>query len=165
MPFLELFAQPKQGVDLPTDGNLSIDPPLAGLDSIRLRHLSCMVRVAPVPGVEFAYLDTGAPISIIPHRIWTGKYGWKAGEDFEVLNVRGMSSLSGQVLGHRYSFRFARLRVPLELAGKNLKSKRLRIDSLVCQLADPSSLPFFIIGLWGGVFEGRSLVVERLPRS
>jgi hypothetical protein len=147
------------------DGNLRIDPPLPDLDWIRLRQISCVVRVAPIPGAVFGYFDTGAPITTIPHSIWSGRYRWKEGQDFEVLNVQGMSVLSGQVLGHRYTFRFVRLRVPIELAGKNLRAKRLRINSLICQLADPSTLPFFIIGLWGGIFEGRSLVVERLPQS
>jgi len=123
-----------------------------------------MVRVAPVPGVEVAYLDTGAPLSI-PHSIWSGKYRWKAGRDFEVLNALGTAAFSGQVLEHRYTFHFVRLRVPIELAGKNLKAKRLRINSLVCQLADPTGLHFIILGLWGGVFEGHSLRVERVPRS
>ena len=50
----------------------------------------------------------------------------------------------------------------MELAGKDLKAKRLRIDSLVCQLADPGGPPFVILGLWGGILEGRRLAIDRL---
>ena len=165
MPALELFLEPKKTLHLPADGNILLDPPLPNLKRVLIRQLSCMMRVAPIPGVEFAYLDTGAPLTIIPHRVWSEKYGWKAGREFHELTTADGIALKGQVLDHHYTFRLAQLRVPVELAGKNLKAKRLRIDSLVCQLADPGGPPFVILGLWGGIFEGRRLAIDRLPGS
>ena len=60
MPALELFLEPKKTQHLPADGNILLDPPLPNLKRVLIRQLSCMMRVAPIPGVEFAYLDTGA---------------------------------------------------------------------------------------------------------
>ena len=87
MPALELFVEHKEIRHLPTDGNILLDPPLPNLSRVLIRDISCMMRVAPIPGVEFAYLDTGAPLTIIPHRVWSGKYGWQAGREFHELNT------------------------------------------------------------------------------
>ncbi|QJW95909.1 hypothetical protein [Frigoriglobus tundricola] len=51
----------------------------------------------------------------------------------------------------------------VELAGRDPKGDRLRLDSLVCQLADISGPPFVLLGLWGGALTGRRLAIE--PRS
>jgi hypothetical protein len=69
----------------------------------------------------------------------------------------------GQVLQYRYSFRLARLRVPVVLLGMDLKGDRLTLDSLVCQLADPGGPPFIILGLWGGALTNRRLVIDEEP--
>jgi hypothetical protein len=55
--------------------------------------------------------------------------------------------------------------VPVELAGRDLKGDQLRLDSLVCQLAEAGGPPFTILGLWGGAFVGRQLAVELQPNS
>jgi hypothetical protein len=165
MPALSLFVDAKEGRNLPRDGNLILDPPHQSLSRVLLRQLTCLMRVAPVPGVEIACLDIGAPLCVFPYRVWHDKYHWRAGRDYWELNVANAKGLKGQILEHRYSFQLAKLRAPVELAGKDLKAKRLRIDSLICQLADPSGPPFVILGLWGGVFEGRRLAFDRLPGS
>jgi hypothetical protein len=41
----------------------------------------------------------------------------------------------------------------------------LRIDALVCQLADTGGPPFTLIGLWGGTLTGRKLAVDAQPNS
>ena len=148
--------------DLPADGNLVLDPPVSGLGRVLLRRLACHIRVPPTPGVKLAILDTGAPLTLFPHHVWSQDYGWQAGLDYDELPIPGVA-LSGQILHHHYSFRLARLRVPVVLAGKNRKGDRLRLDSLVCQLADPGGPPFIVLGLWGGPFTNRRLVIESEP--
>lgn len=69
------------------------------------------------------------------------------------------------MLHHHYSLRLARLRVPVELAGRDPKGDRLQIDSLVCQLADAGGPPFTLLGLWGGTLTGRKLAVDPQPNS
>ncbi len=64
--------------------------------------------------------------------------------------MAGNAPLVGQTLGFRYSFRLARLRVPIFLAGRDLAGPRLQIDSLVTQLAEPGGPPVILLGLWGG---------------
>lgn len=165
MPLIDLITEKFEGVGLPPDGNLVLDPPLPGLDRVLLRRLFCWLRVPPIPGAKTAVIDTGAPLTIFPHSVWYSDYGWRAGRDYDELTVAGGAALSGQVLGHRYTLRLARLRVPVVLSGKNLKGDRLQLDSLVCQLADPGGPPFVLLGLWGGPFDNRKLAVEREPNG
>lgn len=166
MPALELLLDTIEVVGLPDDGVLPLDPPLPGLDRVLLRRLYCWLRVPPTPGAHRAIIDTGAPLSVIPHQLWHGRFGWQAGRDYDELSVAGVgTTFRGQVLGHRYSCRLARLRVTVELAGKDPKAPRLRLDNMVCQLADPGGLQFVILGLWGGPLVGRRLAVETPPGS
>jgi hypothetical protein len=165
VPALNLFVSAPRVGSLVPGGNLGLEPPLPGLDRVLLRQLVCSLRVPPVPGAYEAVLDTGAPLTIFPHSLWSGQFNWRAGRDFDELSVSGIASLTGQVLGYRYPCRLARLRVPVELAGRDLKGDRLRLDSLVCQLADATGPPFIILGLWGGAFTGRRLAVDPQPNS
>jgi hypothetical protein len=154
VPSLELIVLPPDVRNLPVDGNLPLDPPFPGLDRVLLRRLQCWLRVPPIPGAHDAVLDTGAPLTVFPHTLWNHQFRWQAGRDYDELSVAGVGTVQqGQVLGHR------------ELAGRNPRGDRLRLDGLVCQLADRGSPPYVILGLWGGVFEGRRLAVERLPAS
>ena len=165
MPALELYVDPPDRL-VPRDGNLVLSPPLPGLSRVLIRHLYCSLRVPPVPGAYPAVLDTGAPLTVFPHNLWSNQFKWRAGRDYDELPVVGIGTvLTGQVLGYRYSFRLARLRVPVELAGRDPKGDRLRLDSLVCQLADAGGPPFVLLGLWGGAFTGRRLAVEPQPNS
>lgn len=162
MPVLELFVSPPNIPTLPASGNLDLSPAVPGLGRVPIRRLVCSLRVPPIPGAREAILDTGAPLSIFPHRVLSGDYNWKAGRDYDELSVAG-GAPTGQVLGFHYSFRLVRLRVPVVLSGKNLKGDRLRIDSLVCQLAKAGGPTFILLGLWGGVFDNRRLVIDRDP--
>lgn len=162
MPALDLFVSAPARL-LPTDGILVVDPPLPGLPRVLIRQLVCTLRAPPAAGAFEAVLDTGAPLSIFPHHLWSGHFSWRAGRDYEEIAVAGGYSLTGRVLHHRYSLRLARLRVPVVLAGTNLQGDRLTIDSLVCQLADPGGPPFIILGLWGGPLTNRRLAIDEEP--
>jgi hypothetical protein len=165
VPSLELFVDPPRRF-VPPDGNYVLDPPIPGLSRVLVRHLYCSLRVPPVPGAYEAVLDTGAPLTIFPRSLWDHQFRWQAGRDYDELSVAGIgTTLRGQVLGYNYSFRLARLRVPVELAGRDPRGARLRLDALVCQLADTGGPPFILLGLWGGAFSGRRLAVEPQPNS
>jgi hypothetical protein len=111
-------------------------------------------------------IDTRALLTVFPYQVWKNDFAWQAGRDFDEISIAGIgTTLTGQVLHHRYTCRLARLRVPAELAGSNLKGDRLRIDSLVCQLAGQGGPPYIILGLWGGGFTGRQLAIEPQPNT
>jgi len=164
MPALELFVDAIPIRNLPVDGNLILNPPLPKLDRVLLRRLSCLLRVPPVRGISEAILDPGAPLSEFPYRVWHDHFHWQPGRDYDELTIAGVgTTLQGQVLNHSFVCRLARLRVPVELSGTNLRGDRLKLDSLICQLADPGSMPYILLGLWGGPFVGSSLSVRRKP--
>jgi hypothetical protein len=166
MPVLELFVEKLQVAGLTDDGTLPLDPSVLGFSRVLLRRLFCLLRVPRIPGAQIAYLDTGAPLTVFPHALWYHHFGWRAGRDFDPLSVTGVgATVRGQVLGHRFTSLLARLRVPVELGGSNPSGDRLRLDSLVCQLADTGGPSFIVLGLWGGAFTGRRLVVEQEPNS
>jgi hypothetical protein len=164
MPALELLIDAVSVINLPADGNHLLDPPLLNLERVLLRSLSCLLRVRPIPGALRAILDPGSPLSVFPHHVWHDRFSWKAGRDYDELSIAGIwKTLHGQVLNRIYACRLARLRVTVELSGKNLKGDRMKLDSPICQLADPGSMPYILLGLWGGPFVGSSLIVQRKP--
>lgn len=163
MPSLELFVSPPRINGVPNDGNLVVNPPLPGLTRIQLRRLVCNLRAPPVPGVFPAVLDTGAHLTIIPYILWNEQFKWRIGRDYDELPTPDIGPLRGQVANNTYQFRPVRLRVPIELAGRSLGGDRLRLEGLVCQLADRDGPGFTLLGLWGGVLDNRKLVVERPP--
>jgi hypothetical protein len=163
MPALELMVEQLDIRGLPEDGNLILEPPIPGLNRVLLRRLICWLRVPPIPGTRKAIIDTGSPLTLFPYKIWHDDFRWRAGRDYDELKVAGNPPLHGQIDGYRFNCRLARLRVPVELAGRDLKAQRLRLDSLVCQLAERGGPPFVILGLWGGVFTGRRLAVDPQP--
>lgn len=166
MPSLELFVSPPDVRGLPANGNLILDPSLPEFERVLLRQLACVLLVPSVVGTFKAIVDTGSPLTLFPYDLWHEHFGWRAGRDFDELSVAGVTApLTGQVLGHRFACRLARLRTSIELVGRNLKGDRLRLDGLVCQLAEMGGPPYVILGLWGGVFTGRKLSVELQPNS
>lgn len=166
VPSLELFVGPPGSPTSPAAGNLDLAPPLPGLSRVLLRRLSCTLRAPPAPGAFRAVVDTGAPITLFPHAIWSGLFNWRAGRDYDELAVAGLgTTLRGSVAGGRYAFRLARLRVPVELAGATPGGPRLRLDGLVCQLTDPGGPPYIMLGLWGNALDGRTIKVTRRPGS
>jgi hypothetical protein len=164
MPALNLFVDAVQVRNLPPDGNLILDPRVPRLDRVLLRRLSCVMRAPPVRGIFEAILDPGSPLSLFPYRIWHDTFHWQAGRDYDELSIAGIGkTLQGQVLNHTYTCRLARLRRTIELSGTNLKGDRLKLDTLVCQLADSGKTPYILLGLWGGAFDNSRLVINRKP--
>jgi hypothetical protein len=165
MPALDLFVGAPTPYT-PPNGNLDLSPPVPGLNRVLIRQLSCSLRVPPVPGAYTAILDTGAPLTIFPRYLWDHQFHWQLGRDYDELSVAGIgTTLQGQVLGNRFSCRLVRLKVSVELAGRDLRGPRLLLNSLVCQLADTGGPRFVLLGLWGGVFTGRKLVIDPQPNS
>jgi hypothetical protein len=74
MPALELLIDKVEVVGLSDDGVLPLDPPLPGLDRVLLRRLYCWLRVPPIPGAYKAVIDTGAPLTVFPHRLWNHQF-------------------------------------------------------------------------------------------
>lgn len=163
MPRIELISEAAPASGTTADGDWPLAAPPPGLRRIPLRRLTCYLRVPPIPGARKAISDTGAPLSLFPHHVWSAHYNWREGRDFDILPVAGDPPLTGQLLSHRYSFRLARLRIPIFLAGKDLTGPRLQIDSLVTQLAEPGGPPFILLGLWGGVLDDRKLAFGTAP--
>ena len=157
MPSLELFVRPPLS---PAPAQFDLTKPVAGLSRVPIRRLWCDLRCPPHPGVYRVVLDTGAPLTYFPHWLWSGKFGWRAGRDYDELPVAAAANLHGHVAGRGYTFTPARLRVPVELAGRDPRGDRLRLDDLVCQLADPAGPRLTLLGLWGGAFAGRKLAVD-----
>jgi hypothetical protein len=166
VPVLDLFVDPFPVAGLSSSGNLDLAVPLPSLNRVLLQRLYCSLRAPPVPGAYKCVLDTGAPLSIFPYDMWHDWFGWRAGREFDELTIAGVSApLTAQILGHQFPSKLARLRVPVELCGRNLAGDRLRLDSLVCLLAESGGPAFIILGLWGGAFTGRRLTVESKPNS
>lgn len=159
MPSLELIVEPPPP---PAPAQFLLMSSVLGTGRVPIRRLWCDLRCPPRSGAYRVVLDTGAPVTIFPHALWSGKFGWRAGRDYDELPVAA-ANLHGHVAGRRYSFTLARLRVPVELAGRDLRGDRLRLDGLVCQLADPAGPPLTLLGLWGGAFVGRKLAVDPDP--
>lgn len=163
MPRVELIVEPVEIRGVAADGDIPLEPPQPGLARVPLRRLTCYLRVPLVPGAQRAVIDTGAPISYFPHQIWANDFRWREGRDFDILPIAGNPPLVGQTLGFRYPFRLARLRVPIILAGRDLRAPRLQVDSLVTQLAERGGPTVILLGLWGGVLDGRRLEFGTAP--
>jgi hypothetical protein len=157
VPALDLFMEPIRMAGATQAGNLPLNPSAWPLRRVPLRRLSCTLRVPPIPGAQRAFIDTGAALSQFPHHVWANQFNWRAGRDYDELTVTGNPPLRGQTLGFNYAFRLVRLRVPVFLGGRDLAGPRLQVDSLVTQLAEPGGPPFVLLGLWGGVLDGRRL--------
>jgi hypothetical protein len=139
MPALELYVEPVRLRNMASAGDFILELPAVGLGRIPLRQLTCVLRVPRVPGARRAVIDTGAPLSHFPHQVWAHEFNWREGRDFDILPVVGDPTLRGQLLGYSYTFRLARLRVPVTLAGQNLSGPRLQVDSLVTQFSSSPS--------------------------
>jgi len=116
-------------------------------------------------GYADAVVDTGCPISLIPKKVWSGSFGYEEGKHFEVCSIAELGErVRSQLLGSSLTCRVVRLKVPVVLAGTSYAAENLlRIDHLVAQLSDTDEPKEMLLGLWGGVFEGRRLVVDRTP--
>jgi hypothetical protein len=176
MPSLSLFVRAEKltlngdggdEVEFP-QGVLPLHPPLIAPDLTRLlyRRMSATLRCPPIPGAFDVILDTGAPFALFPRRLWRDQMNWQEGRHFETCRIAGLGPLmGGRLLDRSFRVRLVRLTVPVELAGRS--GDRLRIERPIAQLAEPNTVAddpkFAILGLFGGVFEGRRLAVERSP--
>jgi hypothetical protein len=155
-------------------GNVPLAPPLndPSLPFIRLRRLRCQCRVAWTPtagdyGYVDATVDTGCPITLIPKYVWRSKFRLEEGRHFDVCHIADFGErFRSQLLGSSLTCRVVRLKVPVVLAGTSYAAENLiRIDNLVAQLSDSDEPKEMLLGLWGGVFEGRRLSVDRTPAA
>lgn len=166
MPLTQRVGQPDQirfehGV-LPLTTPLT-GPPLVHVLNLRL---SCNYRIPRVPGVREAILDTGAPLSLIPRWLWRDQFNWREGVHFDVCHFVGLGPwLDAQLLGTSFRCRIVRLKVPVEVAGTNLRGPRFSVENMIAQLPEADAPTFTLFGLWGGVFDGRRLVVDRVPTA
>lgn len=153
-------------------GNVPVSPPLGGppLAALRLRRLRCLCRVvlSQSPGdTRFAHavVDTGCPITLIPKNVWQVAFRLREGTHFDVCRITDFGErFRSHLLGSSLTCRVVRLKVPVVLAGTSYAPENLlRVDNLVAQLSDSDEPKEMLLGLWGGVFEGRRLVVDRVP--
>jgi hypothetical protein len=151
-------------------GDVPVRPPLASplLGRLQLRRLRCLCqghRDTSMTSFGFAnaIVDTGCPISLMPKSVWRGAFGYEEGKHFEVCTLANLGErVRSQLLGASLTCRIVRLKVPVVLVGTSYAAANLlRIDHLVTQLSDTDEPGQMLLGLWGGVFEGRRLVVDR----
>jgi hypothetical protein len=112
-------------------------------------------------------IDTGAPFTCFPRSLWIR---FREGTDFEWLPFEtGFQPPRGQLPGWQFTFRMARFLVPLTLMDYSTELDRAGV---IAQFADSDpqtrrgqSLPWFVIGLWGGLLEGGRIAIGRDPAS
>jgi hypothetical protein len=122
-----------------------------------------------VPGFPLpqdTIIDTGAPLTIFPERIWSQ---FQPGIDYDFLPFVGAPPAMARVLGWQFTFRIARFRVPLGLMDAGLTTRIARLD-VIAQFAtgDPAgwrSIPPIFVGLWGGLLEGGRLGINRIAAT
>lgn len=157
-------------------GNVPLDLPLSSppLTHLRLRRLRCACygfRTATTDStdrdVTTAIVDTGCPLSLFPRHIWQGRFRYEEGKHFEVCRIADFGErFRNQLLASSLLCRVVRLKVPVLLVGVSYSPDHfLRIDNLVAQFSDTDEPKQVLLGLWGGVFEGRRLLVDRAPTS
>jgi hypothetical protein len=150
------------------DGVLPLSVPFANPPFHRVRNfrLFCNFRVPPVSGAWEAILDSGAPLSLIPRRRWRDEFRWRDGVHYDVCEFAGLGPLlDAQLLNASYHCRIVRLKVPVEISGPHPRDPRFRVENLIAQLPETDHPRLTVFGLWGGVFEGRQLHVDRRPNS
>jgi hypothetical protein len=118
-------------------------------------------------GFANAIVDTGCPISLIPKRVWRGAFGYEEGKHFEVCTLAELGErVRSQLLGSSLTCRVVRLKVPVVLVGTSYAPENLiRVEGLIAQFSDTDEPSQMLLGLWGEVFEGRRLVVDRTARG
>lgn len=100
-----------------------------------------------------AWIDTGAPVSVFPQRVWRAfpdEIDWV--DDVE----RPLREAS--VGGVGYPFRYGR--IPVGVISADLRTELPPVSVLAMFTWDGEKLPAPLVGLAGGVLAGRRLVVE-----
>src|SRR5438067_10910209 len=131
-------------------------------------QLRCLLRVPGTPIPRDAILDTGAPLTCFPERIWQP---FREGVDFEWCPFApGVQPPAGQMAGWRFTFRMARFLVPLALMDYSTEVERPDVFAAFATGDPPAhratnAPPPVIIGLWGGLLEGSRLAIGRDPAT
>ena len=162
MPALELFVKEPDRCIVP-DGNLDLDPPVAGLSRVLIRELSCSLRVPPHPGAYKAVVDTGAPLTVFPRDLWHDRFGWQAG-----ATSTNSPSLASRHFRGRYSA--TATRSGWRGCGCRWNSPAATRRATGCgstrscaSSPTPAARRSSCLGLWGGALTGRRQAVEPLP--
>jgi hypothetical protein len=144
---------------------LPVIPPAGSAIDVPRVRFRCLVRIPQFLMPLDAIIDTGSPLTCFPRSIWDR---FLEGIDFEWLPfATGVHPPPGQTVDWQFTFRMARFLVPLALMDYSTETDRAGV---IAQFADNDppgqrgrALPWFIIGLWGGVLEGGRLAIGRDP--
>lgn len=125
----------------------------------------CLIHLPGTLMPQDGIVDTGAPLTHIPERIWSGL---APGTDFEWLDLgAGAPAPGGVIAGWRYTFRLARFLAPVTLMDSAVAVDRADVIAAFAS-GNPTgarSVPPLVIGLWGGLLEGAAVRVTRDPAS
>ena len=136
--------------------------PAGDISAVQGVHYRCFIRLPRRPMAVDGIVDTGAPFTVIPERLWDK---FVEGVDFDWLTTDPPGA--GRVLSRSYTFRFARLLVPL--AVEDYVTSVPRTD-VIAQFADGDPLGSqsrlkVLIGLWGGLLDPSKLTLDGDPTS
>jgi hypothetical protein len=132
---------------------------------IRIPCLRCFVnlRVAGRPRIIDCLLDTAAPLTVFPRKVWQGdaKDKWEGFADaIEWLNpaaTPGWLTSPAGATGHTFRCRIGRVSAEtLDYEGGVLAP----VPILGQFVEDDSALTQILIGLHGGILDGRRFVLE-----
>lgn len=100
-----------------------------------------------------AWIDTGAPVSVFPQRVWRA-----FSDEIDWVDDPGRLPREASVGGVGYPFHYGR--VPVGVISADLRTELPPLSVLAMFTRDGEKLPAPLIGLTGGVLAGRRLVVE-----
>jgi hypothetical protein len=139
-----------------------VSDPNGNLVSILRPQFRCLVRLPGSLLPQDGVLDTGAPLTCVPERLWSGL---RDGTDFEWLSFAPGTPLPTGLMGNwTYTFRLARFLAPVVLMDYTTAVDRLDVIAALATGNPPpqgQALPPIVIGLWGGLLEGGKVAVGR----
>jgi hypothetical protein len=132
--------------------------------SVARPQLQCLVRLPGSLLPQDGIIDTGAPLTTVPERLWSGL---QAGTDYEWLTFPPGTPLPAGVMARwRYTFRLARFLAPVTLMDYATAVDRPDVVAAFADGNPPAAgrgLPPVVVGLWGGLLEGGAVAVDRTP--
>ncbi len=142
--------------------DIIVDDLAGGTLAVPCVQFRCLLEVPGFLLPRDAIIDTGAPLTIFPQKVW---FQFRAGIDFDFLPFVGSNPPAARIAGWQFTFQIARFRVPLALLDAGL-STRVPRPGVIAQFAigDPPgwrSLPPVLVGLWGGLLEDGRLGIAR----
>jgi hypothetical protein len=146
--------------------DITVDDLTGGILDIPRLRFHCLIEVPGFLLPREALIDTGAPLTIFPEKIWSK---FQFGTDYDILPLVGAPAAPARVLGWQFTYQIARFRVPLALLDAALTIRVPRPD-VIAQFAtgNPTgwrSIPPIFIGLWGGLLEGGRLGIDRVSST